>query len=153
MTGRGRRLSSSNSYYTLHQRRFVANRGVDADLRMSLHVFVAHTGAQVDADPAAFESLDAFQQWVAKATQIPASDQILLTEKGRHVKLPTLLIEASSKSALACSLITNWTPRRRYSSLTKHSLPRPPLSKHRSPHSLIYSSRINLQIHLRMRRT
>lgn len=110
---RSRRLSTSAtgvSYsYTRHRRRSVANRRVDADFRMSLHVFVAHTGAQVDADPAAFESLDGFQQWVAKATEIPASDQILLTEKGRHVKLPTLLIEASFNVAASVDVLANET--------------------------------------------
>ncbi|KAF2097633.1 Taz1-interactin-like proteing factor 1 [Rhizodiscina lignyota] len=60
---------------------------------MSLSVFVAHTGTRLDADPTAFESLDSLRTWIADATTIPTVDQILLTEKGRHVKLPTLLIE------------------------------------------------------------
>jgi hypothetical protein len=84
-----------NSNDTLQSRRVAAGRGVDVHTRMSLQVFVAHTGAQLDADPTTFESLDELQQWIATTTDIPASDQILLTEKGRHVRLPTLLIEVS----------------------------------------------------------
>lgn len=74
-------------------RAIAAHIGLDAASRMSLSVFVAHTGVRLEADPTAFESVDALRRWIANATTIPAPDQILLTEKGRHVKLPTLLIE------------------------------------------------------------
>jgi hypothetical protein len=77
---------------------------------MSLQVFVAHTGAQLDAEPTSFESLDALQQWIANATDIPVGDQILLTEKGRHVRLPTLLIEVlySQPSTPTWTLALTW---------------------------------------------
>ena len=77
---------------------------------MSLSVFVAHTGARLDADPTTFESLDALRGWIANATNIPTGDQILLTEKGRHVKLPTLLIEVLDTSSTArIDLLTSFT--------------------------------------------
>ncbi|KAF1982295.1 putative autophagy-related protein 11, partial [Aulographum hederae CBS 113979] len=58
-----------------------------------LHVFVAHTGARLDADAASFASLEAFKQWLAEATQVPPPEQILLTPKSKHVKFNTLLTE------------------------------------------------------------
>ncbi|KAF2457902.1 autophagy-related protein 11-domain-containing protein [Lineolata rhizophorae] len=60
---------------------------------MSLHVFVAHTGKRLEADPVSFDSLEALRSWLAKATSIPPQDQILLTTRGKHVKLQALLTE------------------------------------------------------------
>ncbi|EKG20253.1 Autophagy-related protein 11 [Macrophomina phaseolina MS6] len=60
---------------------------------MSLSVFVAHSGKRLDADPVVFSSLDALKAWINNATTIPPQDQILLTPRGKHVKLQTLLTE------------------------------------------------------------
>lgn len=60
---------------------------------MSLHVFVAHTGQRLDADTNVLSSLDSLRSWIAKNTTIPAQDQILLTARGKHVKLQALLTE------------------------------------------------------------
>ncbi|GME23445.1 Autophagy-related protein 11 [Neofusicoccum parvum] len=60
---------------------------------MSLSVFVAHAGKRLDADPVVFSSLDALKAWINNATKIPPQDQILLTPRGKHVKLQTLLTE------------------------------------------------------------
>ncbi|KAJ9667995.1 oligomeric, coiled-coil, peripheral membrane protein [Coniosporium apollinis] len=61
--------------------------------RMSLQLLVAHTGSRLDADPASLSSLDALRSFIAKATSIPPHDQILLTTRGKHVKLQALLTE------------------------------------------------------------
>lgn len=60
---------------------------------MSLQIAVAHTGQRFDADPVAFGSVDALKHWIARATEIPAELQILLTPAGKHVKLQALLTE------------------------------------------------------------
>ncbi|KAF2191432.1 hypothetical protein K469DRAFT_556665 [Zopfia rhizophila CBS 207.26] len=60
---------------------------------MSLQVAVAHTGQRLDADPVDFNSINALKIWIQQATQIPAQDQILLTPRGKHVKLQALLTE------------------------------------------------------------
>ncbi|KAF2814304.1 uncharacterized protein BDZ99DRAFT_379763 [Mytilinidion resinicola] len=60
---------------------------------MSLQVAVAHTGQRLEADPVSFNSIDALKAWIAKATQIPPQDQILLTTRSKHVKPQTLLTE------------------------------------------------------------
>lgn len=60
---------------------------------MSLQIAVAHTGQRFDADPVAFGSIDALKHWIARATQIAPEFQILLTARGKHVKLQALLTE------------------------------------------------------------
>lgn len=65
---------------------------------MSLSVFVAHAGKRLDADPVVFSSLDALKAWINNATKIPPQDQILLTPRGKHVKLQTLLTEVRDLS-------------------------------------------------------
>jgi autophagy-related protein 11 len=60
---------------------------------MSLQIAVAHTGQRLDADPVSFHSIDALKLWIAEATGIPQEFQILLTTRGKHVKLQLLLTE------------------------------------------------------------
>lgn len=60
---------------------------------MSLQIAVAHTGQRLDADLVGFNSIDALKQWIQAAAQIPAASQILLTPRGKHVKLQGLLTE------------------------------------------------------------
>lgn len=62
---------------------------------MSLQIAVAHTGQRLDADPVSFNSVDTLKQWIAAATDIPPEYQILLTPRGRHVKLQALLTEVT----------------------------------------------------------
>ena len=63
---------------------------------MSLQIAVAHTGQRLDADPVSFSSIEALKHWIASATQIPPEYQILLTPRGKHVKLQALLTEVRS---------------------------------------------------------
>lgn len=65
---------------------------------MSLRIYIAHTGVQLDADPTSFDNLDALRVWISQASSIPPSEQILLTTRGRHVKLPALLTEVFEPS-------------------------------------------------------
>ncbi|KAF2727970.1 hypothetical protein EJ04DRAFT_581671 [Polyplosphaeria fusca] len=60
---------------------------------MSLQIAVAHTGQRLDADPVGFSSIEALKHWISNATQIPPEYQILLTPRGKHVKLQALLTE------------------------------------------------------------
>ncbi|KAJ4349891.1 oligomeric, coiled-coil, peripheral membrane protein [Didymosphaeria variabile] len=60
---------------------------------MSLQIAVAHTGQRLDADPVGFNSVDALKQWIATVVDIPPEHQILLTPRGKHAKLQTLLTE------------------------------------------------------------
>ncbi|KAF2244292.1 hypothetical protein BU26DRAFT_533747 [Trematosphaeria pertusa] len=62
---------------------------------MSLQIAVAHTGQRLDADPVGFNSVDALKHWISRATEIPPEHQILLTPRGKHVKLQALLTEST----------------------------------------------------------
>ncbi|KAF2872059.1 autophagy-related protein 11-domain-containing protein [Massariosphaeria phaeospora] len=60
---------------------------------MSLQIAVAHTGQRLDADPVGFHSVDALKLWISRATEILPEAQVLLTPRGKHVKLQALLTE------------------------------------------------------------
>lgn len=60
---------------------------------MSLQIAVAHTGQRFDADPVGFNSVDALKQWIATVVDIAPEHQILLTPRGKQVKLQALLTE------------------------------------------------------------
>lgn len=60
---------------------------------MSLRIYIIPTGDSIQSSGPPPTSLEGLREWVAEATSIPAHDQILLTPKGRHVKLQTLLTE------------------------------------------------------------
>ncbi|KAI9813720.1 MAG: oligomeric, coiled-coil, peripheral membrane protein [Thelocarpon impressellum] len=60
---------------------------------MSLHVYIAHTGHRLRADPVSFGSLDALRAWIARSVPIAVGNQILMTTRGKQVKLQTLLTE------------------------------------------------------------
>lgn len=66
---------------------------------MSLQIAVAHTGQRLDADPVDFNSVDALKHWISRAAEIPVENQILLTPRGKHVKLQALLTEVPSKES------------------------------------------------------
>ncbi|EGE01522.1 hypothetical protein TEQG_00570 [Trichophyton equinum CBS 127.97] len=50
---------------------------------MSLHIYIAHSGEQMLADPVSFASPDALRSWISRYTQIPVQRQILMTAKGK----------------------------------------------------------------------
>jgi autophagy-related protein 11 len=60
---------------------------------MSLQIYIVPTGETIQSPGPPPTSLEELRSWVATATSIPAPDQILLTPKGRHVKLQSLLTE------------------------------------------------------------
>ncbi|KAF2429176.1 hypothetical protein EJ08DRAFT_591198 [Tothia fuscella] len=60
---------------------------------MSLRIFIIPSGESIESTAPPPTSLDGLRQWVAKATSIAQQNQILLTNKGKHVKLQTLLTE------------------------------------------------------------
>ncbi|ODH28687.1 hypothetical protein ACO22_03906 [Paracoccidioides brasiliensis] len=60
---------------------------------MSLHIYVAHTGEQLLADPVSFASPDALRTWISRKVSIPAQRQILMTARGRNVRPQTLATE------------------------------------------------------------
>lgn len=60
---------------------------------MSLQIYIAHTGERIDCAGPLPSSLDALKSWIANKTKVAASDQILLTTKGRTVKTQQLYSE------------------------------------------------------------
>ncbi|OJJ39293.1 hypothetical protein ASPWEDRAFT_49319 [Aspergillus wentii DTO 134E9] len=60
---------------------------------MSLHIYIAHTGEHLLADPVSFASPDALRSWITRNTSIPAQRQILMTARGKNVKIQTLATE------------------------------------------------------------
>ncbi|EFQ99628.1 Atg11p [Nannizzia gypsea CBS 118893] len=60
---------------------------------MSLHIYIAHSGEQMLADPVSFASPDALRSWISRHTQIPVQRQILMTAKGKSVKTQSLATE------------------------------------------------------------
>ncbi|EEA27016.1 hypothetical protein TMatcc_004702 [Talaromyces marneffei ATCC 18224] len=60
---------------------------------MSLHIYIAHTGEHLLADPVSFTSPDALRSWIARNTTIASQRQILMTARGKNVKLQTLATE------------------------------------------------------------
>ncbi|KAJ5332081.1 uncharacterized protein N7506_005864 [Penicillium brevicompactum] len=60
---------------------------------MSLHIYIAHTGEHFLADPVAFASPDALKSWIVRNTSIPSPRQILMTARGKNVKIQTLATE------------------------------------------------------------
>ncbi|OQE41442.1 hypothetical protein PENCOP_c005G00600 [Penicillium coprophilum] len=60
---------------------------------MSLHIYIAHTGEHFLADPVAFASPDALKSWIVRNASIPPPRQILMTARGKNVKIQTLATE------------------------------------------------------------
>ncbi|MCJ1282501.1 oligomeric, coiled-coil, peripheral membrane protein [Xylographa opegraphella] len=61
---------------------------------MPLHIFLAHTGVCFEADPLSFASLETLKLWIARSADLKASLLILMTARGKPVKLQTLLTES-----------------------------------------------------------
>ncbi|KAJ9213726.1 hypothetical protein DTO166G4_4657 [Paecilomyces variotii] len=60
---------------------------------MSLQIYIAHTGERLLADPVSFASPDALRSWIARSTSISPQRQILMTARGKNVKIQTLATE------------------------------------------------------------
>lgn len=60
---------------------------------MSLTVYIAHTGARLATDPKRFPTLEDLRSWISQKTSIDAPQQILMTARGKQVKLQSLLQE------------------------------------------------------------
>ncbi|RAL15412.1 autophagy protein ATG11 [Aspergillus homomorphus CBS 101889] len=61
---------------------------------MSLHIYIAHTGEHLQADPVSLPSPDALRTWITRNTSIPPQRQILMTARGKNVKTQTLATES-----------------------------------------------------------
>jgi len=59
---------------------------------MPLQILLAHTGVTLTADPS-LASVDHLRSWISRKTTIEASNQILMTARGKQVKLQTLSLE------------------------------------------------------------
>ena len=59
---------------------------------MVLHILLAHSGDTLIADSCP-SSLDGLRSWIAKNTAVEAAHQILMTARGKQVKLQTLSFE------------------------------------------------------------
>ena len=60
---------------------------------MSLQIFTIPAGGCIQCPNPVPASLEALREWIAKETNIPSEDQILLTARGKHVKLQSLLTD------------------------------------------------------------
>ncbi|KAL4969544.1 autophagy protein ATG11 [Aspergillus stella-maris] len=60
---------------------------------MSLHIYIAHTGEHLLADSSTFPTTDALRSWITQNTSIPPQRQILMTARGKNVKIQTLATE------------------------------------------------------------
>ncbi|KAL4926273.1 autophagy protein ATG11 [Aspergillus undulatus] len=60
---------------------------------MSLHIFIAHTGEHILADSGSFPTTDELRSWITQSTSIPPQRQILMTARGKNVKIQTLATE------------------------------------------------------------
>lgn len=87
-----------------------ATWGLRSSSRMSLTIYVAHSGARLSADPRKFPSyalllkvkrphvdellrIEYLQSWISQKVSIDVTRQILMTARGKQVKLQTLLQE------------------------------------------------------------
>lgn len=60
---------------------------------MALTIHIVPTGESIQATGQPPSSLESLHSWVAKAALIKETDQIILTNKGKHVQGQTLLTE------------------------------------------------------------
>ncbi|KAL4916278.1 autophagy-related protein 11-domain-containing protein [Aspergillus aurantiobrunneus] len=61
---------------------------------MSLHIYIAHTGEHLLADSVSFSTTDALRSWITQNTSIASQRQILMTARGKNVKIQTLATES-----------------------------------------------------------
>ncbi|KAL2867102.1 autophagy protein ATG11 [Aspergillus lucknowensis] len=61
---------------------------------MSLHIYIAHTGEHLLADTGSFSTTDTLRSWITQNASIPPQRQILMTSRGKNVKIQTLATES-----------------------------------------------------------
>lgn len=61
--------------------------------RMSISVFIGHTGQRLVLDPSLTTSLDALKSWITTHAGVQQRSQVLLTALGKQVRTQTLLTE------------------------------------------------------------
>ncbi|KAI4179796.1 MAG: hypothetical protein LQ346_007118 [Caloplaca aetnensis] len=88
---------------------------------MSLQVYIAHTGHCLSSN-LRFTTLESLQSWIARNSTVESQDQILMTARGKQVKLQTLSLEteifvynrqilsAATQASLSSSLPHTPTP-------------------------------------------
>ncbi|KAL8937406.1 MAG: hypothetical protein Q9216_004437 [Gyalolechia sp. 2 TL-2023] len=88
---------------------------------MPLQVFIAHTGSSLTS-ASHFPTLESLQSWISRSSSIDPQDQILMTARGKQVRLQTLSLEieiyvynrqilsASTQANLSASLPTTSVP-------------------------------------------
>ncbi|KAL8690454.1 MAG: hypothetical protein Q9218_004108 [Villophora microphyllina] len=59
---------------------------------MSLQIFIAHTGLRL-TPLARFSTLESLQSWIARHSSIDPQDLILMTARGKQIKIQTLSVE------------------------------------------------------------
>lgn len=64
--------------------------------RMSLTVFVAHTGQRLLVEPASYSSFEAFKSWLSRISAIPDPSQVLLLASGKQAKFQSLFTDVST---------------------------------------------------------
>jgi len=64
-----------------------------APARMSIQVYIGHTGQRLALDPNTTSTVDALRSWIAQHGAIQTRSQILLTTQGKQVRAQTLLTE------------------------------------------------------------
>lgn len=62
--------------------------------RMSITVFVGHSGQKLQLDPSVTSTVEALRSWIAQNADIQPRYQILLTAQGKQVRSQTLLTES-----------------------------------------------------------
>ena len=62
--------------------------------RMSFNILHAHTGASYTTNPKTYASLDDLRTWIVGKTGVQAAHQILMTARGKQVKLQTLATDS-----------------------------------------------------------
>lgn len=77
---------------------------------MILHVLNAHTGQSYTVDSEHLTSTDTFKTWLAQASGVATTHQILLTEGGKQVKLQSLQDGVSYVQLLGIVALTHLTP-------------------------------------------
>ena len=106
------------------------NQGGGKGAEMSIQVLHAHTGSLFRSNVDSFSSLDDFRSWIARKTSIQASNQILMTGKGKPVKFQSLATEQEvflyDRDVLASSTSASRLFAASDHSLTPYNIPDPP---------------------------
>lgn len=97
----GSEVYSTHPPINLHPPAFLTNHTENTDLprsrlhpaRMSIQVYVGHTGQRLSLDPSVTSTVEALRAWLAQQAAIQPRNQILLTAQGKQVRTQTLLTE------------------------------------------------------------